>query len=145
MFFTSCEGLKAVSNVVSLVIVLTVSIALAIAVSYLISSLPQQYTRLEIVGSYAYSSGEPSIVIIIRNTGSREVSLVDIHLNDVPVESLIPEKVSGVEPELPIVLSTGVEKRVEIHLKADKWPSGQTVGITLHTSTGYRYHLMVTI
>ena len=140
--------MRGVSGVVAAVIAFSVSVVVAIAVSYYVSSLPQQYTRLEIIGSYAYYSDRPSIEIMVKNSGSREVSLIEICLNDVSVENLIPEKVIQVNPDItssPLPLQPGIRKKIEIHLTSNAWAGGQVVKVTLITNTGYKYHTMVTL
>ena len=102
-----------VGKLVSTVIILAISLMLAIAVSHLIMSFSKHYTRVEVIASSAHH-GDPSIVVVIKNLGGKVLSITDLHLNEVPVESLIGDSVQSINPDVtkaPFKLSPGKHVR----------------------------------
>jgi len=98
-----------ISKLVSTVIIFAISITLAIAVSHLVMSFSKHYTRVEVIASSAHR-GDPSIVLIIKNLGSKTISITDLCLNKIPISSLIGGSVISIHPDItssPIKLSRG--------------------------------------
>ena len=139
--------MNGVSEIIATVVVLSAALMLAIGVSYIISSLPQQYTRLEILASSA-SYGDPRIIVNLRNVGGREISVVDIHLNDMPVSVLIGDSVESIDPDIyeePLQVSPGESREITIDLNPSSWTGGETIQIMIVTSSGNKYYAMVTL
>lgn len=140
--------MRAVSNVVALALVVSVAIVLAIAVSYLVSSLPQHSTCLEIVYAQAYPSGTPEIVVAVKNIGARTIQIIDVHLNEAPIQSQIPERVASISPDpsqSSIPIQPGEQQTITIQLNPSAWTGGETIQLTILTNTGHRYYAMVTL
>ena len=135
------------AKLVSVAIVLAISIILAIAVSYLVLSLSRQYTRVEVIASSAHH-GDPSIIVVIKNLGSNLLSITDMHLNKVPVASLIGDSVQSINPDItkaPIQVKPGERREIRIDLNPSKWSGGEIVEILIITSSGNKYYAMVSL
>ena len=135
------------AKLVSVAIVLAISIILAIAVSYLVLSLSRQYTRVEVIASSAHH-GDPSIIVVIKNLGSNLLSITDIHLNKVPVASLIGDSVQSINPDItksPIQVKPGERREIRIDLNPSKWSGGEIVEILIITSSGNKYYAIVSL
>ena len=135
------------AKLVSVAIVLAISIILAIAVSYLVLSLSRQYTRVEVIASSAHH-GDPSIIVVIKNLGSNPLSITDIHLNKVPVASLIGDSVQSINPDItkaPIQVKPGETCKIRIDLSPSKWSGGEIVEILIITSSGNKYYAIVSL
>ena len=135
------------AKLVSVVIVLAISIILAIAVSYLVLSLSRQYTRVEVIASSAHH-GDPSIIVVIKNLGSNLLSITDLHLNKVPVSSLIGDSVQSINPDItkaPIQVKPGETCEIRIDLNPSEWSGGEIVEILIITSSGNKYYAMVSL
>ena len=135
------------AKLVSVAIVLAISIILAIAVSYLVLSFSRQYTRVEVIASSAHH-GDPSIIVVIKNLGSNLLSITDIHLNKVPVASLIGDSVQSINPDItksPIQVKPGETCKIRIDLNPSKWSGGEIVEILIITSSGNKYYAMMSL
>ena len=135
------------AKLASVVIVLAISIVLAIAVSYLVLSLSRQYTRVEVIASSAHH-GDPSIIVGIKNLGSNPLSITDLHLNKVPVSSLIGDSVQSINPDItkaPIQVKPGETCEIRIDLNPSEWSGGEIVEILIITSSGNKYYAMVSL
>ena len=135
------------AKLVSVAIVLAISIILAIAVSYLVLSLSRQYTKVEVIASSAHH-GDPSIIVVIKNLGSNLLSITDIHLNKVPVASLIGDSVQSINPDVtkaPIQVKPGETCKIRIDLNPSEWSGGEIVEILIITSSGNKYYAMVSL
>jgi len=136
-----------VGKLVSTVIILAISLMLAIAVSHLIMSFSKHYTRVEVIASSAYH-GDPSIVVVVRNLGGDTLSITDLHLNKVPVASLIGDSVQSINPDItksPIQVKPGEGREIRIDLNPSRWSGGEIVEISIWTSSGNRYYAMVSL
>jgi len=120
---------------------------LAIAVSHLVTSFSKHYTRVEVIASSAHH-GDPSIVVVIKNLGGKVLSITDLHLNKVPVESLIGDSIQSINPDItesPVQIKPGERREIEIALVPSKWSSGEMVEVMIVTSTGNKYYTMVVL
>ena len=136
-----------VGKLVSTVIILAISLMLAIAVSHLVTSFSKHYTRVEVIASSAHH-GDPSIVVVVKNLGSRVLSITDLHLNEVPVESLIGDSVQSINPDItksPIQVKPGERREIRIDLNPSKWSGGEIVEISIWTSSGNKYYAIVSL
>ena len=136
-----------VGKLVSTVIILAISLMLAIAVSHLVTSFSKHYTRVEVIASSAHH-GDPSIVVVVKNLGSRVLSITDLHLNEVPVESLIGDSVQSINPDItksPIQVKPGERREIRIDLNPSKWSGGEIIEISIWTSSGNKYYAIVSL
>ena len=134
-----------VGKLISTVLILAISLTLAIAVSHLVISFSRQYTRVEVIASSAHH-GDPSIVVVVKNLGGKPLSITDIHLNKVPVASLIGDSVQSINPDItkaPIQVKPGERREIRIDLNPSKWSGGEIVEISIWTSSGNKYYATV--
>ena len=136
-----------VGKLISTVLILAISLTLAIAVSHLVISFSRQYTRVEVIASSAHH-GDPSIIVVVRNLGSNTLSITDLHLNEVPVASLIEDSVQSINPDItksPIQVKPGERREIRIDLNPSKWSGGEIIEISIWTSSGNRYYAIVSL
>jgi len=136
-----------IGKLVSTALILAISLILAIAVSHLIMSFSKHYTRVEVIASSAHH-GDPSMVIVVRNLGSKVLSITDLHINDVPVASLIGDSVQSINPDItksPIEVKPGEKREIRINLNPSKWSGGEIVEILIITSSGNKYYAVVSL
>jgi len=136
-----------VGKLVSTVIILAISLILAIAISHLIISFSKHYTRVEVIASSAHH-GDPSIVVVVKNLGGNILSITDLHLNKVPVASLIGDSVQSINPDItksPIQVKPGEEREIRIDLNPSKWSGGEMIEISIWTSSGNKYYAIVSL
>ena len=136
-----------IGKLVSTVIILAISLMLAIAVSHLVTSFSKHYTRVEVIASSAHH-GDPSIVVVVKNLGSQVLSITDLHLNEVPVESLIGDSVQSINPDItksPIQVKPGEKREIRIDLNPSKWSGGEIIEISIWTSSGNKYYAIVSL
>jgi len=139
--------MSGIGKLVSTVLILAISLMLAIAVSYLVISFSKHYTRVEVIASSAHH-GDPSIVVVVKNLGSNTLSIIDLHLNKVPVTSLIGDSIQSVNPDItksPIQVKPGERREIRIDLNPSKWSSGEIIEISIWTSSGNRYYAIVSL
>jgi len=136
-----------IGKLVSTALILAISLMLAIAVSHLIMSFSKHYTRVEVIASSAHH-GDPRIVVAIKNLGSNTLSITDLHLNEVPVASLIGDSVQSINPDItksPIQVKPGERREIRIDLNPSKWSGGEIIEISIWTSSGNRYYAIVSL
>ena len=136
-----------IGKLVSTALILAISLILAIAVSHLIMSFSKHYTRVEVIASSAHH-GDPSIVVVIKNLGSNTLSITDLHLNEVPVASLIGDSVQSINPDIaksPIQVKPGERREIRIDLNPSKWSGGEIIEISIWTSSGNKYYAIVSL
>ena len=136
-----------IGKLVSTALILAISLMLAIAVSHLVISFSKHYTRVEVIASSAHH-GDPSIVVVVKNLGSNTLSIIDLHLNKVPVTSLIGDSIQSVNPDItksPIQVKPGERREIRIDLNPSKWSGGEIIEITIWTSSGNKYYAIVSL
>jgi len=136
-----------VGKLVSTLIILAISLMLVIVVSHLIMSFSKHYTRVEVIASSAHH-GDPSIIVVVRNLGGDTLSITDLHLNNVPVASLIGDSVQSINPDItksPIEVKPGEKREIRIDLNPSKWSGGEIVEVSIWTSSGNRYYAIVSL
>jgi len=136
-----------IGKLVSTVLILAISLMLAIAVSHLVISFSKHYTRVEVIASSAHH-GDPRIVVVVKNLGSKVLSITDLHLNKIPVESLIGDSVQSINPDItknPIQVKPGERREIRIDLNPSKWSGGEIIEISIWTSSGNKYYAIVSL
>jgi len=148
-------NLKAISPVIATVIIVSVAIAIAVAVAFWmtgITGLFTRYEKLEIVSAYAtaQAGGGWTVTLIVRNTGTTDVTIDNIFINGIPYNTLEGAnafsdlKADGdtVSEPLSIALKPGDSKTITFDLTSEgtyKFTSGQVVEVKLHTAAGNEY------
>ena len=148
-------NMKAISPVIATVIIVSVAIAIAVAVAFWmtgITGLFTRYEKLEMVSAYATAKaeGEWTVTLIVRNTGTTDVTIDNIFINGIPYATLVNDnafsnlKVNGgtVSGTLSVALKPGESKTITFDLTSGdtyKFTSGQVVEVKLHTAAGNEY------
>jgi len=133
---------KAVSPVISTIIIVSVAIVMSIAVAYWMLGLGTSFTRfekLEFQSAYVVveSNGNFTIQIKIKNTGTAALSLDEVFLNGKPLSAYGG---AAVEYLTPSTLEPGDSQEGKISLKANgEWNSGMSVEVTIRTAGGRDY------
>ena len=135
------ESRKAISPVISTIIIVAVAIAISIAVAFWLGGITGIFTRfekIEIPTAYAEKTdGETWEIhlVSVKNTGTTDTSITNVLVNGIPTDD--------VSPKLPIYLKAGEthEEDIVITITSDgtTYSSGQAVTVTLHTSGGQDY------
>jgi len=145
------------SQVMSVIIIAVVTITMVISASLWTGALSTAFTRFEKIEirtvSVTYSGGNYLITIKYVNTGSSSTSLDSVLLNDVPCSEFSPlAALGGNFSDLPSTCELGVVKTGTVTFQSGTAdPSGNilragvTIMVTLHTTSGNRYHTSVTL
>lgn len=139
------ENRKAISPVISTIIIVAVAIAIAIAVAFWLGGITSIFTRfekLEIPTAYAKKSDttEWEITLYVNNTGTTDTSVTLILINGIDSNEYNFALETGTT--LPISIKTGEGTTIKFTISPDanfSFSSGQSVTITLHTSGGQDY------
>jgi len=159
------ENRKAVSPVISTIIIVAVAIAISIAVAFWLGGITSIFTRfekLEITSAYAKAENQIGgkntwlITMEIKNTGTSDTTIVDIFINNVPIfdyGTQIYNKAGTASGKVTFD-STDVGTNViswrlpaggvvtltfQIVDGAFSFTAGQSITITLHTAGGQDY------
>ncbi len=128
---------KGVSPVIATVILVAVAITISVAVAYWMGSITSQYTRiekLEVTNIQVSTQGSNyTILISVRNTGTIDVTVTDLYVNQTPYSSLVKSVLIGQSTTIPLSLPMNI------------YLPGQTVSIRLHTATGMDYVKMAVL
>jgi FlaG/FlaF family flagellin (archaellin) len=137
------ESRKAVSPVISTIIIVAVAIAISIAVAFWLGGITGIFTRfekLEIPTAYATRNGTDgwTITLEVKNTGTTSTTITDVLINGIPLDMKDVEFTDdganlnpGEGATITILSLNGIGDMT--------FASGQAVTITLHTSGGQDY------
>ena len=146
---------KAVSPVIATVILVAVAITVAVAVSYWMGGITSQYTKFEKVEIQSGvctvdASGNWTVAINLKNSGTATASLISIFINDVEVDSYGVTALAGnwtTDMTNPYSLTSGLSGAVEIYISSSNARAtlspGTTVNIKLHSAGGMDYIKLV--
>lgn len=151
---------KAVSPVISAVILVAVSITVAVAVSYWMGGIAGQYTKFEKVEMQSAvcirqgTAGNEywNITLKMKNTGTETSTLIGCYINEVEVDGYDYTSAGGTDGEAHTTMTdsytidSGVEKYVSIIIDYDNYKtltSGTTVNIKIHSAGGMDYIRMI--
>jgi len=145
---------KAISPVIATVIIVAVAIAISIAVALWMTGITTTFTgleKLEIVNAYAEpsDSNKWTIHITIKNTGTKDATIDDVFINNVPKGynflNLVTASTTGtVTGTGPFTLKPGATAVFTMDL-SDGYTPGQTISIVVHTASGGQYPATVTL
>ncbi|MCL7398630.1 MAG: hypothetical protein LZ170_00120 [Thaumarchaeota archaeon] len=136
-----------ISPVMATVILVAIAIVIAIAVAFWASGLVGVFTRfekLEITSAY-YDSGQGSVKLTVKNTGSADASIDNIFVNGRPCDTGC-----NIDPSLPISSSVGSGATITVakpptDVTGGQWKPGVTYEIAIHTASGKTYPVSVLI
>jgi len=148
---------RALSQVMSVIIIAVVTITMVISASFWTGALSAAFTRFEKIEirstSVVFDGGNYEITINYVNTGSSPTSLDSVLLNDVPCSEFTPlAALGGNFSDLPSTCELGVVKTGTVTFQSGTSdPSGNalragvTIMVTLHTTGGKNYQTSVTL
>jgi len=158
------DNRKAISPVISTIIIVAVAIAISIAVAFWLGGITSIFTRfekLEIPTAYAVydaTSKYWTVTLTVKNTGTTDTTITDVLINGIPYKSVTTGvtnvtvtidntlyKMLGVSSVSEVPLKTGKSATVVITLTSAGFSAGQAVTVTIHTSGGQDYPKTVTL
>jgi flagellin-like protein len=159
---------KAVSPVISTVILVAVAITVAVAVAYWMGGIAGQYTKFEKVEIQSAWSEKVEasqlwmITVELKNTGSAASTLIRCFINDVPLNDTGYDTGHYPTPAIAgdtrvctnfnatgLTLKSGDSAKIYVwisYAQATKWAavtSGTTINIKLHSAGGMDYIKLV--
>jgi flagellin-like protein len=149
------DNRKAISPVISTIIIVAVAIAISIAVAFWLGGITSIFTRfekLEITTAYAESTGTGSwtITLEVKNTGTTDTTITDVLINGIPYSSydtnVLTVKINDTDfsTSSSFSLKTGKSATVTIEITSG-FTAGQAVTVTIHTAGGQDYPKTVTL
>ena len=148
------QSRKAVSPVISTVILVAVAITVAVAVAYWMGGIAGQYTKFEKVEvqtgicQRAASGGNWTITLKLKNSGTAASTLIGCFINEIEVDFYDPVTLpiatgkSGTNMTASETIESGATKKILIYVDA-AWgapvTSGTTVNIKIHSAGGMDY------
>jgi len=158
---------KGISPVIATVILVAVAITVAVSVAYWMGGISSLYTRLEKVEISSTSvskdatTGNYTITINIKNTGSADATLDYVYINGKPYDDAsftdnVFVRESGAvwiaSGTLSVSVGTGTSKVIYIRVQPASgtatvapFTAGTTLDVKLHTAAGKDYPQMVTL
>ena len=130
------EDAKAVSPVISTIIIVSVAIVMSIAVAYWMLGLGSSFTRFEKLEiRSAYTDGDFTVHLDVKNTGSAALTIDQVFLNGRPADSYNNVTVSWDS----VNLEPGQDTTGTISLSEEEWSSGMSIEVTIKTAAGREY------
>ena len=154
---------KAVSPVISTIIIVAIAIAISIAVALYLTGITGTFTkfeRLDVTSAYAGSivAGNYPIEFTVKNSGTSAISIDRVLINGKPNSSLtvvwdIPGAAGPVSILLDgtgastniISMAQGDSGTITFNLGASIYKSGQSLELTFHTVSGKEYPKVVVL
>ena len=138
---------KAVSPVISTIIIVSVAIVMSIAVAYWMLGLGASFTKfekLEFSSAYVTDSGGKYVVNInAKNTGTAALTLDQVFLNGKPLSAY---NGTATVSWSATTLEPGAQTSGTVSLtKGSTWSSGMSVEVTIHTAAGRDYPKTVSL
>jgi len=146
------QSRKAVSPVISTVILVAVAITVAVAVAYWMGGIAGQYTKFEKVEvqtgicQRAAGGGNWTITLKLKNSGTAASTLIGCFINEIEVDDYNVVLASAGEATTNMTdaetIESGATKKILIYVDA-AWgapvTSGTTVNIKIHSAGGMDY------
>jgi hypothetical protein len=121
-------------------VTVTLKIQTASGFYYFESYMPGAFTEFEKLMISAYANSTTQIILNALDTGSSDVTITDIFLNEKPLASASP--LGTASPTLPILLKIGDSVQITLNF-ATPLSSGTTYNIKIHTASGNDYPTLV--
>ena len=146
------QSRKAVSPVISTVILVAVAITVAVAVAYWMGGIAGQYTKFEKVEvqtgicQRATSGGNWTITLKLKNSGTAASTLIGCFINEIEVNAYgvtaVTDDQATTNMSSAETIQSGATKKILIYVD-DEWgapvTSGTTVNIKIHSAGGMDY------
>jgi flagellin-like protein len=153
------DNRKAISPVISTIIIVAVAIAISIAVAFWLGGITSIFTRfekLEITTAYAVKANSGwTITLEVKNTGTTDTTITDVLINGIPYSSYDTNVLTvninntGFSTSSGFSLKTGKSTTVVITIPTQAgsytFAAGQAVTVTIHTAGGQDYPKTVTL
>jgi flagellin-like protein len=144
---------RGISPVIATVILVAIAIVISIAAAFWMTGLLSSFTRYEqvqIVSSYASKSGTNYIIWVnTTNTGSMNVTITNILINDQPYTTYGASITLYVDTtsftSLPVTFSPAQKCNIRITVATGKFNPGAAVKISIVTAAGHTYDRTVTV
>jgi len=156
---------KGVSPVIATVILVAVTIVVAVAVAYWMGSIAGLYTRsenLEIQSHFMtkcnlteISNGKISgmgweIVLVVKNSGSRDATITEIFINDQPISTTTKAASANVTEGQPVLIPVqyGKTGKLILYILEDEsvgFTAGTRIEVKLHTAANMDYPRMMNL
>lgn len=142
------RNLKAVSPVISTIIIVAIAIVMSIAVAYWMLGIGGSFTRfekLEFVSGYIgdVTDTEFNIIVTLKNTGSADATLDMVFLNAKPSNAYTGASVVTISANFTgLTLKPGDDTNEVITLTkgtGSDWKSGMSVEVMIQTAAGRQY------
>jgi FlaG/FlaF family flagellin (archaellin) len=141
------RNLKAVSPVISTIIIVAIAIVMSIAVAYWMLGIGGSFTRfekLEFVSGYISNSNSTwfDITVTLKNTGSADATLDLVFLNAKPYTAYVDDSNVTVTYAGDTTLNPGDSINAVISLKRGTttvWKSGMSVEVMIQSVAGRQY------
>jgi flagellin-like protein len=151
---------RAVSPVIATVILVAIAITIAIAVAYWMGGIAGQYTRfeqIEVQSAVCTAVGTPSnwtITMDLKNTGTRDTTLISIFVNEVEVDSYGVDAATYTHNDEwatnmtnTEVITSGATSVIIVYIDPDAagttLSSGTTVNIKIHSAGGMDFPKLI--
>jgi len=137
---------KAVSPVISTIIIVAIAIAIAIAVAYWMVGIAGIFTKMEkaeVTAAWADANGTTSynVTMTLKNTGSTIITPDNIFINKKPYTTYASVSVSAVSANWTDPINQGDTRTIIITTPYNTTPfkPGSALDISVHTVTGQEY------
>jgi flagellin-like protein len=149
---------RAVSPVIATVILVAIAITIAIAVAYWMGGIAGQYTRFEqieiqsaVVQSDGASPPQWNATLTLKNTGTRDTTLISVFINEVEVDAYGASGPAALQWTTNMsnteVITSGDSAAIVIWLANPKTgstvSSGTTINIKIHSAGGMDFPKLV--
>lgn len=132
---------KALSPVISTVILVAVSIMVAVSASFWMSGIANTYVKnefLEVSMRVDIIPGGWNVTAHLKNAGPDSITFTDLYLNDSPLPPLANSTGFGSLP-------SGGESRAYIEIPSAFSTPGTTIKVEIQTASGMKYPILVTL
>ena len=158
--FPTIKNKRAISPVIATVILVAVAITISVAVAYWMGGIAGGYTKFEKVEIQSavctlYSSGNWTVQMRLKNTGTASATLISAYINDIGVD-VYDAADSGytftanqwaTNMTQATSITSGQTITVNFYITADRLgstlSSGTTVNIRIHSAGGMDYPKLV--
>jgi len=163
---TRLEDRRGVSPVIATVILVAVTIVVAVAVAYWMGSIAGLYTRsenLEIQSHFMtkcnlteIAAAAPlkgmgwEIVLVVKNSGSRDATITEVFINDQPISTTTKAASANVTKGQPVLIPVqyGKTGKLILYIPEDEsvgFTAGTRIEVKLHTAANMDYPRMMNL
>ena len=145
---------RGISPVIAIVILIAVAVALGIAVAFwatgLIGTLGK-VEKLEIRTAYASGSGPWTVYMSGANTGTADITIVQITINGRPISGVTLQWTVGTGDgattgsSTPIGIEAGKNFELQLTIPTTGYTSGQTIEVALISGSGTAFKRTVVL